>query len=100
MLAPVDERVVLEVARELAGGGQRQAQLGGDLAHRARPFRRDVREHGDVPPAEGRLLAHEREQLVGWAAAMAEAADDPPQQLPDLAELAGGNSHDLIIVIV
>ena len=99
MLAAVDQRVVFEVARELARGGQRQAQLGGDLAHRARPFRRNVREHGDVAPAERRLVADVREQLVRRAAAVAEAADDPPQQLPHLTELGCGNSHDLIIVI-
>jgi hypothetical protein len=86
VLPAVDERVVLEVARELAGGRQRQAQFRGDLAHRPWTFGRDVREHTDVPPAEGRFLADQREQLVRWAAAMAEPADDPPQQLPHLAE--------------
>jgi hypothetical protein len=30
---------------------------------------------------------------------MAKPADDPPQQLPHLAELVCGNSHDLIIVM-
>lgn len=99
VLAAVDERVVLEVARELAGGGQRQAQLRGDFPHRAGPFRRDVREHADVPAAERRLPADQREQLVGWPAAMAEPADDPPQQLPYLPQLVCGNSHDLIIVM-
>jgi hypothetical protein len=86
VLAAVDERVVLEVAREFACSGQRQAQLGGDLAYGARTFRRDVGKDCDVPPAERRLPADEREQLVGWPAAMAEPANDPPQQLPHLAE--------------
>ncbi len=99
VLAAIDQRVVLEVARELAGSRQRQAQLRGDLTHRARPFRRDVREHCDMPAAERRLLADQRKQFVRWAAAMAEPADDPPQQLPHLAQLVCGNSHDLIIVM-
>ena len=99
VLAAVDESVVLEVTRELAGGGQRQTQLGRDFAHRAWALRRDVREHRDVPTAERRLLADQREQFVGWPAAMAKPADDPPQQLPHLAELVCGNSHDLIIVM-
>jgi hypothetical protein len=99
-LPAVHEGVILEVTRELARGGQRQAELPGDLAHRARPLRRDVREHGDVPATERRVLADVREQLVGRTAAMPEPACYPPQQLPQLHQLIGGNSHDLIIVIL
>ena len=100
MLAAIDEGVILEVARELACSGQRQAELGGDLAHRAGPLRRDVREHGDVPPAERRLPADELQQLVRRPAALPEAAEDASQQLPQLAQLVGGNSHVLVIVII
>ena len=100
ILAAIDERVILEVAGELARGRQRQAELAGDLAHRARPFRRDVREDGDMPPPERRVTADQRQQLIGRAAAIAEAARDPPEQLPELAQLVDGNTHDLIIVML
>jgi hypothetical protein len=100
VLTAMDEGVILEVASELACSGQRQAELGGDLAHRARPFRRDVREHGDVPPAERGFPADELQQLVRRPAALPEAAHDAAQELPQLAQLVRGNSHVLVIVII
>jgi hypothetical protein len=99
MLAAVDECVVLQVARQLARGGQREPELAGQLAHGARPLGRDVREHGEVAAAEGRFLG-EREKLVRRPARVPEPAQHPPQQLPDLTKLLSGNTHALVIVIL
>jgi hypothetical protein len=97
VLAPADELVVLEVARELARRGQAQAELRGDLADRPLALRRDVREHGDVPRSEGRVAADEREELRRRMPASPQAAEDPPQRDPQLCYLFGNSYHRITV---
>ena len=77
----------------MLAAGQRQPQIACELAHRARLLGRDVRQDAEVPAAERRLLADQREQLVGRAAAVPEPALNAPQQLPQLVQLVVGNTH-------
>lgn len=92
--------MILEIARQLACAREGQSEIARDVAHRARLPARDVRQDAKVPAAERRLFADQREQLLGWAAAVPEAALNAPQQLQQLAELVVGNTHRSVIVIL
>ena len=104
VLAPVHEVVRLELGRQLARGGQREAELARELADGALPLRPDVGEHRDVPPAERRLALHQLEQLRRRSPPRPEPAHHPPQQAAQLAQLCGGrpagNSDASMIVII
>jgi hypothetical protein len=100
VLAPGDEAVVFELTHELARGGQREAEVARDLAHRPLALGRDVGEHADVPAAEWGVAADELEELRRGPAARPGAPDDPTQELPELAELVAGNIRHVIKVIV
>jgi hypothetical protein len=93
VLPAVDELVVLEVACELARGRQRQAELRGDLTDRPLALRRDVGEDGDVPRAERRAAADEREQLRGRPAADPQPAEDAAQEQAKLGDLSSNSYH-------
>ena len=98
VLAPLDEAVIFEITRELARGGQRQAELAREVADRALALRSDLREHGDVPPAERRVAAHELEQLRRRPAPRPQTAHDPPQLSAQLCELLWIGYHQLTII--
>ncbi len=100
MLAPVDEPVILQLAHELARGGQREAELAGDLAHRPLAFRRDVGEHADMAPAERWVAADELEQLGRRPSARPGAAHDAPQQLPELDEVVGAGKIRHVVKVI
>jgi hypothetical protein len=99
VLAPVDEGAVLEVAGELARGGQREPELAGELTDRPLSLGADVREHGDVAAREPWAGADEREQIVARAAALPQAADDPAQHPAELVELAAVGYHCALVII-
>jgi len=104
VLAPVHEVVRLELRGQLAGSGERQAELACELTDRPLAFGADVRQHGDVPAPERRLPLDELEQLGCGPPPGPEAAHHPPQQAAQLAQLvcAGpvGNSVASVIVII
>ena len=99
MLAAADERALLEVAGELARGGQREPELAGELPDRPLPLRADVREHGDVPARQPRARADQGEQVVARTAALPEAAHDPAQHPAELVELAAVVYHLALVII-
>ena len=73
ILATHHEAVQLELRRQLARRGQREAERGGDLAHGLFALGADVREDGQVAASELRLTRDELEQLGRWA-----TAPEPP----------------------
>ena len=104
VLAPVDEVVGLELGRELARGGEREAELARELADGSLALGADVGEHRHVPAAERRLPVHELEQLRRGSPPGPEPAHDPPQEGPELVQLGSvwpaGNSVASMIVII
>jgi hypothetical protein len=93
VLAAADELVVLEVARELARGGEGEPELRCDLADRPPALGRHVREHGDVPRAERWAAADEREQLRGGPTAPPQPAQDAAQEQAQLGDLLSNSYH-------
>ena len=89
MLAPVDERVLLEVARDAARGRQRQAEYLRQLADGRRfvLLGADVHEHRDVPRADRRVATEELPELRRRAAAAPEAAEDGAERPAQPLEL-------------
>ena len=73
--------MLLELARELARRGQREAELARDLADRPLALGRDVGEHADVPAAERRVAVDELEELGRRPPARPEPAHHAAQQL-------------------
>ena len=63
VFAALQEAMLLEVPDQLARGRQRQAELARHVSNRALALVADVREDGDVPPAERRLAVHEHQEL-------------------------------------
>lgn len=101
MLAPSHEAVVLELADELARGGQREAELTRDLADRPLAFGGDVGEHADVAAAERWIAADELEELRRRPPARPGASDDAAQEPAELAQVVpAGNVGHLLNVIV
>ena len=101
VLTAVDEAMVLELADELARGGQREAELARDLADRPLAFGGDVGEHTDVAATERRVAADEVEQLRRRPSARPAASDDPSQKPAELAQIvAMGNIGHLLTDIV
>ena len=101
MLAPSDEAVVLELADELARGGQREAELSRDLADRPLALRGDVGEHADVAAAERRIATDELEELRCRPPARPGASHDAAQEPAELAQVVGpGNVGHLLNVIL
>ena len=94
----------LELGRQLARGGQREAELAGQIADGALPLGADVREHGDVPPSQLGLALDELEQLRRRAPPRPEPAHHPPQQAAQLGQLGSGrppgNTDTSIMVII
>jgi hypothetical protein len=86
-LSPMDEVVLLEVARQSARGGQRETELGGQLAHRALPLGSDLREERDVPRTDARRAVQEALQVRGRAPPAPETAQDGPKQPAQLFDL-------------
>ena len=94
----------LELGRQLARGGQREAELARQIADGALPLGADVREHGDVPPAQLGLALHEVEQLRRRSPPRPEPAHHPPQQAAQLVQLgsgrpAGNRSASVLVII-
>ena len=103
ILAPPDEPVPLQLGRQLARRGQREAEGAREAADGLALRRRDVAERGDVPATELRVAAHELGELRRRAASRPE----PPQHLPEapveLAQLVvgpAGNTWHLLKVII
>lgn len=99
VLAAPDELVFLEVARELARCGERQPDLGGDLADRALALRRHVGEDGDVARPERRGPADEREQLRRRPAPVSQPVQDPPERAAQLRDLFGNSYHRITVTL-
>ena len=92
----------LELRGQLAGRRERDADSVGDLADGLRALGSDLRQCGDVPPAEPRLAGDEREQL-GGAAPAPQPAHHLPQGAAELRELGAahlGNTCLLLTVII
>ena len=64
VFAALDEPVVLELAGQLARGGQGQAERRGELGDRLGALCADVGEQGDVAPPERRIAVHERQEVA------------------------------------
>ena len=100
--------MLLEVARELARGGQRDPELLGELADGALALRSDLDEQRHVPPPDRRVAVKEALELCGRVTAAPQAAHDEPQQpaqLPNLRirarhRLPSLNSYHSITVMV
>ena len=94
----------LELGRQLAGCGQREAELARQVADRALALGADMRKHGDVPAAQLGLTLHELEQLRRRAPPGPEPAHHPPQQAAQLAQLGSGrpagNRYASVLVII
>jgi hypothetical protein len=99
VLAPVHERAVLEVARELARGREREPELARELTDRSLALGADVGEHGDVAAREPRPGADERQQVIARPAALPEAAHDPPEHPAELIELPAVAYHLVLVII-
>ncbi len=87
VLAAPDEPVVLELPGQLARRGQREAELGGELADRLLALGADVGEHADVAPAERRVAVDEREQLGRRPSPRPDPAHHPMQQVPQFRQV-------------
>jgi len=102
ILAAHHEAVQLELRRQLAGGGQREPERRGDLAHRLLALGADVGENGQVAAPRLRLPRDELEQFRGRSAAP-ETAEHLAKGSPKLAELAPahcGNTCPPLTVII
>jgi hypothetical protein len=97
VLAAADEPVLLQVARELARGGEGEAELAGELADRPAALAGDGVEQGDVPAAERRVAAEELGELRREAVPAAQAPHDAAQRA---AERLGVVAAHLITVII
>ena len=104
VFAPLHKLVRLQLGRQLAGRGQREAEFASEVADRALALRADVREHGDVPAAQVGLALDELEQLRRRAPPGPEPAHHPPQQAAQLAQLGSGrpagNRYASVLVII
>lgn len=98
VLAPVDERGVLEVAGQLARGRERQSELARELADRALALAADLREHGHVPAGQPWIAPHQRQQVVAGATPLPEPSRDPAQQPAELTKPAVGYHLTLVII--
>ena len=87
ILAALEQVVVLEVAHELARRRQRQAEPAREVAHRARPLRRDVGEDRDVAAAQAGFAVDQRQQLRRRPPAAMQAAQHRPHQAAELRQL-------------
>ncbi len=79
--------MVLELPRQLAHRGERQAERRGELGGRLLALRADVSEQPHVAPAERRVAVDEREQLTGGAPAAPQAAHHAPEGIAELRQL-------------
>ena len=98
VLAPLDEAVVLEVARQLARGRQRETGGLGDVSHCLRTLRADVREDAHVAATERRVARHELEQLRCRAPSRPEPAHHPPQLRSQFAQVVVIGYHQITII--
>lgn len=90
--------MLLEVAGQLARGGEREAELACELADRALPLRPDLREHAHVPGAERGVAAHQLEELGRGPPAAPEAAQHAAQEAPQLCKLVLIGYHRVTII--
>ena len=94
----------LELGRQLARGGQREAELARQVADGALALGADVREHGDVAASQLGLALDELEQLRRRAPPRPEPAHHPPQQAAQLGQLGSGrppgNTDTSVMVII
>ena len=98
VLAPLDQAMVLELPRQLAHRGQREAERRGELGGRLLALGPDVSEEGHMPPAERRVAVDEREQLAGRAPAAPQAAHHAPEGIAELRELLLFCYHRITII--
>ncbi len=98
VFAALDEPVVLELAGQLARGGQGQAERRGELRDRLRALGADVGEQSDMPPAERRLAAGQRQQFAGRAPARPQTAHHATQCLAQLRQLLLFGYHRITII--
>ena len=90
--------MVLELARQLAHGGQREAERLGKLGDRPFALRADVGEQDDVAPAERWVAVDEGEQLAGRAPARPEPSHQALQGLAELRQLLLFGYHRVTII--
>ncbi len=100
VLAPADEARVLELADELAGRREREAQIACHLADRPFALGRNVGEDADVPPAEAWCAGDEAEQFHRGTPPRPDAAHHPAKRVAKLDEIFGGNILHLIKVVI
>ena len=98
VLASLDQAMVLELSRQLADRGQREAERRGELGGGLLTLGADAGEQRHVPPAEGRIAVDECEQLAGRAPAAPEAAHHPPQRIAELHQLLVFCYHRITII--
>jgi len=96
VLAAADEPMVLEIPRELARGGQGEAELGRQLADRATSLARDGVEQRDVASTERRVSCEELQELGREAVPAPEAAHDAAKRA---AKILGFAAHLVIVIL-
>jgi hypothetical protein len=90
--------MVLEIARQLARGGQREAELVRELAHASLAFAADLGEEADMSPAERRIAAHELEQLCGRPPPRPQPAHHTAQQPAQFGQAIIIGYHRITII--
>jgi hypothetical protein len=91
------EPVVLEVAGQLAGGRQREADRLGELRDGLRLLGPEVGEQSDVAPSEPRVPLDELQQLWRRPPPSAHGSHDPAQGMLQLMEVFG--YHEITIIV-
>ena len=98
VLTPLDQAVVLELPRQLAHGGKRQAERRCELGDGLRALGPDVRKETDVPPPKRGIAVDEREQLARRAPVRPEAAHHAAQGVAELRQLLFFSYHRITII--
>ena len=90
--------MILEVARELARRREREVELPRQLTDAPLPVRPDLRQQAYMPPAEGRIAAHELQELRRGAAAGPGPPHHPPQEAAQFRQLLVIGYHRITII--
>ena len=92
-LVPVDEVVLLEVAREAARRRQREPHLVRQLADRARPFSPHLDQERNVTATDRRVAVQEGREVGGRSSPAPQPAQHLAQKAPKLCNLRVRSRH-------
>ena len=90
--------MLLEVARQLARGREGEVELARQLTDAPLAVRPDLCQQAHVPAAEGRIAAHELQELRRGAAPGPEPAHHPAQEAAQFRELIVVGYHRVTII--